>query len=128
MSITINSYSLSVDGLAIAYQSGNHSHSIFYDPRATCSLFEQLNLIQSFDLDQNQEPIILFEREHDYEDEMGIVRWTIRTGYCTWFDLVASLTFTKRQAELIVEDLVEKKGFQEFSARIINLLNPLNAA
>ena len=113
---TVNSYSLSIDGLTIAYTSGSAKTYLFFDPKATCELFESRSMIEGFDIDKNGEPVIYYTET---------IYGRSATAFCFWCDFVRTFPFILRHAEILVEHLIDTSEFKKTYAKINHLLSPL---
>ena len=116
MSPTVNSYSLSIDGLSIAYTSGTEKTILNFDAKAACNLFEDAGMIEGFDIDKNGEPVIYYT-ESIYGRKAAC--------YCLWFEFVKTFPFIQRHAEILVEHQTDPREFKKTYAKINYLLSPL---
>jgi hypothetical protein len=126
--IKINSFSLSLGGLQLNYTSNNVTNVLSFDANATCNLFTELGIIDGFQNIPHGEPVILGEREHDYEDEQtGQIVWTTRPAFIFWCDYVALYPFTQRHAELLAEHHDSTKAHRKILHKINTLLTPAHS-
>lgn len=117
--IIVNSFSLSLDGLSIAYSKGANNFTIQYDPLSACDLFESLKMIEGFDKDRHTgEPVILFEKERDNGEGM----WDTTTGYSEWHQFVKTFPMCEAFARLLVEHKESTDHYQALIAKIDSLL------
>jgi hypothetical protein len=116
---SINSFSLSIDGLTINYTKGERTINAFFDPFATCDLLLSLNVIEDFDVDRNGEPVVLF-----VTNNCGVPK----TGFALWYLFQKHFNLVKRQIEIIVEHIESMKQARAMNAIINHLLQPLQAA
>jgi hypothetical protein len=114
MSVNINSYKLSIDGLTITYTYKQESATLFFDPKATCELFEHVGMIEGFDIDKNGEPIIYYTER---------IWCRPATAFCLWFEFVKTFPFIQRHAEILVEHLADAREFKKTYDKIDNLLS-----
>jgi hypothetical protein len=114
--ITVNTFSLSIEGLKLAYAVSNQKTIIKLDARATCNLLQDLNVIEGFDFDKNNEPVIFFT-----VNTQGINS----TGFCFWCDFVKSYPFGQRHAEIIADHLESAKAYRKIINKINTLLQPV---
>jgi hypothetical protein len=116
--IQLTSYALIAEGLSITYFYKGDSFTLSYDAKATANLFKELRIIDDFDLDTNGEPVILGEREHDYEEEAtGQIVWTTRPVFIFWGDYVKTQPLFKRHFEIIAEAKEEAKASKKLQAQ-----------
>lgn len=107
--ISINTYSFLIEGLTINYRFNGVSNLLKLDPCATCNLFEDMHIIEGFDLDNNGEPVILFTNQN-------------ATGFCFWAEFVKSYPFTQRHAEILAANNASTYEANSIIARIDRLL------
>lgn len=121
----LTSFNLSIAGLQISYSANNSQNILNYDSKATCDLFEDLRIIEGFEIDyKTGEPVILGMREHDYEDQEGFVQWTSSPVAISWCDYITTYPFTHRHAELLAEELESNTAHRKILGKINSLLFP----
>jgi len=117
--ILINSYNFSIAGLTINYSISNKTTNLSLDPCATCDLFTQLGAIEGFDLDKNNEPVILFA---DTQHGRTVTGWDL------WANFVKRFPLTERIVQIFMEHKEERKAHKRFQGKIKYLLLPLEGA
>jgi hypothetical protein len=115
--ITLTSFGLDINGLTISYSFKGENTTLSFDPPATCQLFLDHKLIEGFEM--GDEPIILYECEHDfYDEDSEQVFWTTKIGYCLWRDFVQSFVLIDRHCQLIAEAREDKRLFDEMKEHL----------
>src|SRR5689334_5916792 len=70
----LDHYSFNINGLDITYRHDNQTTHLSLCPKATCQLFQDAGLIEGFDFDENNEPVILFT-DNTFPAGYGFDRW-----------------------------------------------------
>jgi hypothetical protein len=86
--LTVNNSSLSLSGLVINYTTDGQTTNLCFCPSATCSLLEELSIIEGFDA-SGPEPVILFQTSFTSYDGQH------------WCDFVKSFQFSATLAEVV---------------------------
>jgi hypothetical protein len=117
--ITVQSFSFSIEGLTVTFTKGISTSTLILCPAATCDLFAQLGAIEGFDLDKNNEPVILFT-----DNQYG----RPATGWDVWANFVKRFPLTERMVQIFMEYKEERKAHKRFQGKIKYLLFPLEGA
>jgi hypothetical protein len=116
--VSLNSFSFTLAGLQFNYLVNGKNTILSLDPKATCSLLQVAGMIEGFDTDSNGEPVILFT-DHSYPEGYGFDQWCY---------FVKFFPISYRIAQTLVEYREENKAFRKAEAKIIYMLQPLQAA
>ncbi len=115
--ITIITASLSITGLYTEYATSTGKNTLTLDPYAACQALQTAGMIEGFEMDANNEPVIL------YSDPMSALGY----GHEHWCNFVKSFPFITRYAEMLLEAREEKESFDRFYDILDKLMTPFAA-
>lgn len=119
---TVTKVNFDINGLSVSYQKSSalrfEQHSLTLCPVATCKALKAARMIEGFEMDNNNEPVILFSTKDTAAGYNGQ----------HWCDFVKSFRMTNRYAEMIIEAREEKKAFRKQYNIINKLMAPFAAA
>lgn len=111
-------FAFNLDGFCATYAYKGVTTTLTLCPSALCDLLKETGLIEDFTLDSNSEPVILYT---DNKFPPGY-------GFEYWSAFVKFFPISYKMAIKLLEYREERREHEEFQAKIITLLQPLQAA
>lgn len=119
---TVTKVTFNINGLSISYQISSalrfEQKTLTLCPVATVKAMEAARMIEGFEMDENNEPIILFSTKDTAAGYNGQ----------HWCDFVKTFRMTNRYCEMLIEAREEKKSFKKQYNIINKLMAPFAAA
>ena len=114
----IGRFSFDVNGLDITYRYKGQQKHVVLPPISLCLLLEETKCIEGFDLDENNEPVILFEND-PVKTQYGFDRWN---------SFYRTFPISYKLAAKLMEWREERREHRRFQAKIVALCPSLEAA
>ena len=111
-------FTFNLDGFSADYTYGFERKSLNLCPTSLCRLLTDAGLIEGFDMDANNEPVILFTHDQVRTDY----------GFDLWSSFVKTFPISYKMAVKLLEYWESRQEHQDYQAKIVSLLSPLQAA